>query len=70
MTQRAWGHALMPGADVHQLAAQLQAHLGLSIICGQVTLNFNNGDLQSVETKTYQRVIPRPPVDKRPAVRV
>ena len=46
--------------DVQQLAAQLQQQLGLSIVCGQVTLNFNNGDLQSVETKTFQRVTQKP----------
>ena len=46
--------------DVQQLAAQLQSALGLSVVCGSVTLNFNNGDLQSVKTETHQRIAPRP----------
>jgi len=51
-------------ADVQQLAAQLQAALGLSVVCGSVTLNFNNGDLESVRTETFRRVAKT--VDKRP----
>ena len=42
--------------DVQQLARELQSALGLSVPCGSVTLNFNNGDLESVRTETYARV--------------
>ena len=55
----------MLNPDVQQLAAQLQQALGLSVVCGSVTLNFNNGDVQSVKTETYQRVPAEKPVDKR-----
>ena len=50
--------------DVRQLAAQIQQALGLSVVCGSLTLNFNNGDLQSVKTETYQRVKPEIEIDK------
>ena len=46
----------IPSADVRLLIAQLQTALGISIVCGQITLNFNNGDVDSVETRTKVRV--------------
>lgn len=55
--------------DVQQLAALLQQALGLSVVCGSVTLNFNNGDLQSVKTETYQRIVVKKSLDRRPEMR-
>ena len=55
----------MIAPDVQELAARLQQQLGLAVVCGQVTLNFNNGDLQSVETKTFVRVKAHKAADNR-----
>ena len=52
--------------SVWELVAMLQTALGVRVVCGQLTLNVSEGRLQSVETKTYQRVAPK--VDK-PAVK-
>ena len=43
--------------SIQRLVEALQAALGTHVICGQVTLNLSEGRLQSVETKTYQRVV-------------
>lgn len=42
--------------DVQILVTQLQEALGLSVICGSITLNVNDSLLQSVKTETYQRI--------------
>lgn len=43
--------------DIQVLAAELQMALGVSpIVCGSITLNFNEATVQSVETKTHQRL--------------
>lgn len=55
----------MIAPNIHALALAILAALEQPLACGQVTLNFNNGDLQSVETKTYQRVERRKAVDRR-----
>jgi len=43
-------------ADIQSLVASLQDALGIRIACGQITLNMNDGRIESVETKTKQRV--------------
>lgn len=53
-------------ADVRRIVAQLQAALGLSVVCGQITLNINNGDVETVDVRTKVKV-PRV-VDKRAPV--
>lgn len=42
--------------SVQSLAADLQRALGLSVTCGQITLNINEGQVQSVETHTKMRI--------------
>lgn len=49
-------------SDVQVLVSQLQEALGLSVICGSITLNLNESRLQSVKTETHQRIIK--PVDR------
>jgi hypothetical protein len=43
--------------DVSQLLAELQAALGISVTCGQITLNLADGTVQSIETRTHQRIV-------------
>jgi hypothetical protein len=43
-------------ADVQQLAAALFAALGIAVPCGSVTLNMNESQVDSVETKIKLRV--------------
>ena len=43
--------------DVQQLASQLLTALGVRVPCGTVSLNFNEGVLQSTKTEVYQRVV-------------
>ena len=54
--------------DVRMLAAQIQAALGLSIVCGSLTLNFNNGDFLTYDVKEHFRaprdLAPQKAVDK------
>lgn len=56
--------------DVQRLIVDLQVALGLQIVTGQITLNLADTRLQSVETKTYQRVAPKKIVDTQPRVAV
>ena len=58
----------MIAADVQRAFQQLQAALDLSIVCGQITLNVNNGELQSVERiREFDRVPSGRTVDKHRA---
>lgn len=50
--------------DVQELAAALFDALGIAVPCGTVTLNMNDHQVDSVETKVKVRV-PRKAVDKR-----
>lgn len=48
----------MSDADrVESLVGQLQDALGLAIQCGAVTLNINEGRVQSVETREHRRLV-------------
>ena len=55
----------MIAADVQRAFQQLQSALNLSIVCGQMTLNVNNGELQSVERVREFVRVPTKTVDKR-----
>lgn len=56
----------MIAADVQRAFQQLQAALKLSIVCGQVTLNVNNGELASIEKiREFERVPSGKPLDNR-----
>lgn len=44
--------------DPHRLVAQLQQALGLSVVCGTIALNVNEGRLQSIDVRTHARVTP------------
>lgn len=58
----------MPAADVQQLAAQLQQALGVSLVCGSITLNFNNGDFSTYDVKAHFRAPPaQKALDRREA---
>lgn len=48
-------------ADIQRLARALQAALGVAIVNGQITVNFNAGEAQSVETRTFRRLAKRVP---------
>lgn len=50
--------------DIQQLVADLQAALGLRVTAGTISLNLNEGRLQSVKTETHMRIAPKA-VDKR-----
>ena len=43
--------------DIQSLVASLQDALGIRIACGQITLNMNDGRIESVETKTKSRIV-------------
>ena len=45
--------------DISSLVSDLQRALDIRVPCGQITLNMNEGQLQSVETHTKQRVLPQ-----------
>lgn len=60
----------MIAPDVQAAFHQLQQALGLSMVCGQLVLNVNNGELQSIEkVREFVRVPSAKDVDKREAVR-
>ncbi len=46
----------MIAPDVASLMAALQAALGVNVACGQITLHMNDGRLEKVETRTFQRL--------------
>lgn len=59
-----------PAADVHALVAQLQAALGVSLVCGQITLNINNGDFSTYNVNGHFKAPPkRSWLDKPEAMR-
>lgn len=45
---------------VQELTDALQKTLGLSVVSGQIVLNLNESRVQSVETKTFQRLTAKP----------
>lgn len=49
--------------DVRRLVKELQQALGVSVACGQVTLNINQGDVDSVDVRTKVRVPTRKELD-------
>lgn len=51
--------------DVQSLAAALFDALGIKVPCGSVTLNMNESQVDSVETKIKVRVLQRKMLDKR-----
>jgi hypothetical protein len=53
----------MIAPDVRRLVKELQQALGVSVACGQVTLNINQGDVDSVDVRTKVRVPPRKALD-------
>lgn len=56
----------MIAGDVQTAFQRLQAALGLSLVCGQITLNVNNGELASIEkVREFQRVPSAKPLDTR-----
>lgn len=55
----------MIAPDVRRLVQELQAALGVKIPCGQLTLNMNNGDVDSVDVRTKVRVPSKRDVDPR-----
>ena len=46
-------------ADLARIVAELQAALRLHVQCGQITLNLNEGEVQSVEVHTKMRIVER-----------
>lgn len=61
----------MIAADVQAAFQRLQAALDLSVVCGQITLNVNNGELQSVERiREFDRVPSEMSLDTRERRRV
>lgn len=53
-------------AEIQHAFHRLQDALGLSIVCGQIVLNVNNGDLAAVEKiREFTRVASAKPVDKQ-----
>lgn len=42
--------------DIHALTAALLKAIGKDVETGSVTLSFNEGQVQSVRTETFQRV--------------
>jgi hypothetical protein len=42
--------------ELQRILADLQRVLAIDIVSGQVTLNFHQQQLQSVETKTYTKI--------------
>lgn len=50
--------------SVQDLVQQLQRALGVQVICGTLSLNLNESQLQSFETRTHQRILVGP-ADRR-----
>ena len=66
----------MIAADVQIAFQRLQTALGLSLVCGQITLNVNNGELASTTcaeplefgaVTRFMRIPSRKPLDKHKA---
>lgn len=49
--------------SVQELADALQKALNLSVVSGQIVLNLTQSQVQSVETKTFQRIGPKKSLD-------
>lgn len=61
----------MIAAEVQIAFQRLQSALGLSLVCGQLTLNVNNGELASIETiREFARVPSTKTLDRRSPARV
>mgnify|MGYP001565876526 CR=1 FL=1 len=61
----------MIAADVQMAFQRLQSALGLSLVCGQLTLNVNNGELASIEKiREFERVPSGKVLDKQKGQRV
>lgn len=58
----------MIAAEVQTAFQRLQSALGLSLVCGQITLNVNNGELASIEkVREFERVPSAKTLDKHKA---
>lgn len=57
-----------PVTDLDRAVAELQRLLALNVVCGSITLNVNQGELQSIKTETFQRVASKV-VDRREHLR-
>lgn len=50
--------------ELNRVMSELQRLLGLNVVCGSITLNVNESELQSVKTEIYQRIATKA-VDRR-----
>jgi hypothetical protein len=51
--------------EVQRAARELQKALGLAILCGQITLNINQGDVDTYDVREKKRVPPKKGLDPR-----
>jgi len=54
----------MDDPKIQKIAQELQAIVGVKLDSGHLTLNFNEGRVQSVQAMTYLRVQPDKSVDR------
>lgn len=55
----------MIAPDVRRLVSELQHALGISIACGQITLNLNQSEVDSVDVRQKVRVPSKKGLDAR-----
>jgi hypothetical protein len=55
--------------DISVLVAALLRALDIHIACGQITLNVNQGTVQSIETKTHVRLVSARQLTAEPCLR-